>query len=144
MILSMQKCCLLLSGVSTESKTYICTSDKAGVLATRNATIINVGLVFSYMKLLLSSYIRNLEAWYINKSWGFLRQQTVLYSERMYFHIVMRGILCLIFTNLNGMTLYIDTLNDTCRYLDYIFNIDNPELDKHIPDIYSRKKESVS
>ena len=29
-ILSKQKCCLLLIGVSTESKTYLCTSDKAG------------------------------------------------------------------------------------------------------------------
>ena len=28
MILSKQKCCLLLSSVSIESKTYLCTSDK--------------------------------------------------------------------------------------------------------------------
>ena len=27
-------------------------------------------------------------------------------------------------------------LNDTCRYLDDIFTIDNPEFEKHIPDIY--------
>ena len=31
MILSKQKCCILLTGVSTESqKNYLCTSDKAG------------------------------------------------------------------------------------------------------------------
>ena len=27
-------------------------------------------------------------------------------------------------------------LNDTSRYLDDIFTIDNPEFVKHIPDIY--------
>ena len=30
----------------------------------------------------------------------------------------------------------IDMLNDTYRYLDDIFTIDNPEYEKHIPDIY--------
>ena len=30
----------------------------------------------------------------------------------------------------------IDMLNDTSRYLDDIFTIDNPEFEKHIPDIY--------
>ena len=30
----------------------------------------------------------------------------------------------------------IDMFNDTTRYLDDIFTIDNPEFDKHIPDIY--------
>ena len=30
----------------------------------------------------------------------------------------------------------IDMFNDTSRYLDDIFTIDNPELEKQIPDIY--------
>ena len=30
----------------------------------------------------------------------------------------------------------IDMFNDTSRYLDDIFIIDNPEFDKYIPDIY--------
>ena len=30
----------------------------------------------------------------------------------------------------------IDMFNDTPRYLDDIFTIDNPEFEKHIPDIY--------
>ena len=30
----------------------------------------------------------------------------------------------------------IDMLNDTSRYLDDIFTIDNPEFEKHIPDTY--------
>ena len=53
-----------------ESKTYLCTSDKAGFLATRSMTRINVGLALSYVKLLLSSwkiYMCNLKAWFINK-----------------------------------------------------------------------------
>ena len=30
----------------------------------------------------------------------------------------------------------IDMFNDTSRYLGDIFTIDNPEFEKHIPDIY--------
>ena len=30
----------------------------------------------------------------------------------------------------------IDMFNDTSRYLDDIFTIDNPEFEKHIPDIF--------
>ena len=30
----------------------------------------------------------------------------------------------------------IDMFNDTSRYLDDIFTIDNPEFEKNIPDIY--------
>ena len=30
----------------------------------------------------------------------------------------------------------IDMFNNTTRYLDDIFTIDNPEFEKHIPDIY--------
>ena len=30
----------------------------------------------------------------------------------------------------------IDIFNDTSRYLDYIFTINNPEFEKHIPDVY--------
>ena len=37
----------------------------------------------------------------------------------------------------------IDMYNDTSRYLDDIFTIDNPEFEKHIPDIYWAKKESI-
>ena len=32
---------------------------------------------------------------------------------------------------------HIDLFNDTSRYLDDIFTIDNPEFEKYIPDIYS-------
>ena len=34
---------------------------------------------------------------------------------------------------------HIDKFNDTSRYLDDIFTIDNPEFAAHIPDIYPRE-----
>ena len=41
-------------------------------------------------------------------------------------------------SNLNKSKRYdlIDMFNDTSRYLDKIFTIDNPEFEKHIPYIY--------
>ena len=41
-------------------------------------------------------------------------------------------------SNLHNSKQYdlIDMFNDTSRYLDGIFTIDNPEFEKHIPDIY--------
>ena len=33
----------------------------------------------------------------------------------------------------------IDMLNDISQYLDDIFTIDNPEFEKHIPDIHHRE-----
>ena len=35
--------------------------------------------------------------------------------------------------------LLIDKFNDTSRYLDDIFTIDNPTFAEHIPDIYPRE-----
>ena len=71
MILSKQKCCLLLPGVSTESqKRTSVLQTKRAFLATRSMTRINVELALSYVKLLLSSwkiYMCNLKAWFINK-----------------------------------------------------------------------------
>ena len=71
MVLSKQKCCLLSTGVSTESqKRTSVLQIRQGFLATRNMTRINFGLTRSNVKLLLSSwktYMCNLMAWYINK-----------------------------------------------------------------------------
>ena len=41
-------------------------------------------------------------------------------------------------SNLHKLKQYdlIDMFNDTSRYFDDIFTIDNPEFEKHIPDIY--------
>ena len=71
MILSKQKCCLLSTGVSTESQKRTSVLQLRQVFfATRNMTRINVGLTRSYVKLLISSwktYMCNLMAWYISK-----------------------------------------------------------------------------
>ena len=71
MILLKQKCCLLSTGVSTESQKRTSVLQlRQDFLTTRNMTRINVGLARSYVKLLLSSskiYMCNLMAWYINK-----------------------------------------------------------------------------
>ena len=47
----------------------------------------------------------------------------------------MSGILCLTFPK-SKQHLLKDMFNDTIRYLDDIFTIDNPEFEKHIPDNY--------
>ena len=71
MILSKQKCCLLLNGVSTESQKLTSVRQiRRDFSPTRNMTRMHVGLALSYMKLLLSSwkiYMCNLMAWYTNK-----------------------------------------------------------------------------
>ena len=71
MISSKQKCCLLLNGVSTESQKLTSVRQiRRDFSPTRNMTRMNVGLVLSYVKLLLSSwkiYMCNLLAWYTNK-----------------------------------------------------------------------------
>ena len=64
-VLSLVKWCF-----DRESKTYLCTSAKAGFSPTRNMTRMQVGLALSYVKLLLSSwkiYMCNLIALYTNK-----------------------------------------------------------------------------
>ena len=55
MIVSKQKCCLLLTGVSTESqKRTSVLSTKRAFLATRSTTRIDDGFALTYVKLLLS------------------------------------------------------------------------------------------
>ena len=57
MLLSKQKCFLLLTGVSTESqKRTSIPQTKWAFLATRSMTRMNVGIALSYVKLLLSSW----------------------------------------------------------------------------------------
>ena len=54
--------------------------------------------------------------------------------------LVIRGTLCLTFTNLKRHDL-IDMFNDTSRYLDDIFTIDNSEFKKYIPDKYPAERQ---
>ena len=64
-----------------ESKSYLCTSLKAGCFSNKKYESLTNVLARSYVKLLLSSwktYRCNLKAWYINKKLGILWSLTVL------------------------------------------------------------------
>ena len=82
MIISKQKCCLLLAGVSTESlKHNYELQTKRAFLGTRSMTRINVGLALSYVKLLLSSwktYMCNLKAWICHGTFEIVSQEVLL------------------------------------------------------------------
>ena len=139
MILSKQKCSLLSTGVSTESQKRTSVLQKRqGFLATRNMTHIIVGLARSYVKLLLSS-LKNI---YVQFD-GMVYQQIVgipmgtncapLIAD-LFLYCYERDFM----SDLQKSKRFnlIDMFNDTSRYLDDIFTIDNPEFEKHIPDIY--------
>ena len=108
MILSKQKCCLLSTGISTESQKRASVLQLGqGFLATGNVTRVDVGLARSCVKLLLSSwktYMCSLMAWYINRWWGFLWAPIVLHLWQIYFCIVTRGTLCMTFKSRNVLT----------------------------------------
>ena len=46
---------------------------------------------------------------------------------------------CLVIYLVSRPVKFIDMSKDTSRYLDDIFTIDNPEFEKHFPDIYPRE-----
>ena len=84
MIVSKQKCCLLSTGVSTESQNLTSVLHlRQDFLATRNMTRIDVGPARSYVKLLLSSWKTYICAiwWHgiSTNSRGFLWALTVLH-----------------------------------------------------------------
>ena len=88
MILSKQKCCLLLNGVSIESKTYLCTSDKA---------------VFSNKKYESYTY------WAFTEFYDVLTFLGDFYGHKLcstYFYITKRAILCQTSKSANGLTSY--------------------------------------
>ena len=139
MILSKQKCCLLSTGISTESeKRSSVLQIRQGFLATRNMTRINVGLARSYVKLLLSSW-KNI---YVQFD-GMVHQQIMgipmgtncapLIAD-LFLYCYERDFM----SDLQKSKRFdlIDTFNDTSRYRDDMFTIDNPEFEKHIPDVY--------
>ena len=120
-----------------ESKTYLCTSDKAGFLATRNMTRINVGLARSYVKLLLSSWKHICAIWWhgISTNSGIpMGTNCAPLIADLFLYCYERDFM----SDLQKSKRFdlIDMFNDISRYLDDIFTIDNPEFEKHIPDIY--------
>ena len=139
MILSKQRCCLLSTGFLTKSQKRTSVLQlRQGFLATRNMTRINVGLARSYAKLLLSSW-KNI---YVQFD-GMVYQQIVripmgtncapLIAD-LFLYCYERDFM----SDLQKSKRFdlIDMFNDTSRYLDDSFTIDNPEFKKHISDIY--------
>ena len=95
---------------------------------------INVGLALSYVKLLLSSW----------KTYNYVQFEGMVYQQIVK---ISMGTNCELFqscyerdfmSNLHKSKQYnlIDIFNDTSRYLDDIFTIDNSQFEKHISDIF--------
>ena len=142
MILSKQKCCLLLPGVSTESQ------KRTSVLQTKRAFLTNKKY---------DSY----KCWTcaeLCEAFTFLMENIYVQFEGMVYQQIVgipMGTNCApliadlflfcyerdFMSSLHKSKRYdlIDMFNDTSRYLDDIFTIDNPEFEKHIPDIYPRE-----
>ena len=139
MILSKQKCCLLSTGVSTESQ------KRTSVLQIRQGFISNK----KYDSYKCWSCAELCEAF------TFLMENIYVQFDGMVYQQIVgipMGTNCA--PLITDLFLYcyerdfmsdlqkskrfdlIDMFNDTSRYLDDIFTIDNPEFEKHIPDIY--------
>ena len=137
MILSKQKCCLWSTGVSTESQNLTSVLHLRQVFSNKKYDSYNVGLARSYVKLLLSSWktcvqfdgmvYQQIVGIPMGTNCAKLIADLFLYCDERDFmselHKSKRHDL-------------IDMVNDTSRYLDDIFTIENPEFEKDIPDIY--------
>ena len=132
---------LLLNGVSTESKTYHCTLEKAEVFFNKK----------------YDSYI----CWSCTElceAFTFLMENICVHFNGMVYQQIVgihMGTKCApliadlflycyerdFMSNLQKSKRFdlIDKFNDTSRYFDDIFTIDNPEFAEHIPDIYLRE-----
>ena len=122
-----------------ESKMYLCTSDKASFFSNKK----------------YDSYKCWTCAEYICEAFTFLMENIYVQFEGMVYQQIVgipMGTNCApliadlflfcyerdFVSNLHKWKRYdvLDMFNDTSRYLDDIFTIDNPECEKHIPDIY--------
>ena len=141
MILSKQKCCLLLNGVSKESKTYLCTSDKAGFFSNKTYdsytcwTCTEICEAFTFL----------MENIYVQFE-GMVYQQIVGIPMGTYCAPLIADLFLYCYerdfmSKLQKSKRFdlIDKFNDTSRYLDDIFTIDNPAFTEHIPYIYPRE-----
>ena len=142
MILSKQKCCLWSTGVSTESQNLTSVLDlRQDFLATRNMTKCwSCAELYEAFTFLMENISVQFD--------GMVYQQIVgipigtncaplIADLRLYCY--ERDFM----SELHKSKHYdlIDMFNDTSRYLDNIFTIDNPEFQKHIPDIYSAESQ---
>ena len=150
MILSKQKCCLLLNGVSTESQKLTSVRQiRRDFSPTRNMTLIKKNVLFSCAcwtcTELCEAFTFLMENIYVQFD-GMVYQQIVgipmgtncapLIAD-LFLYCYDRN--CM--SNLQKSIRFdlIDKFNDTSRYLDDLFTIDNPTFAEHIPDIYPRE-----
>ena len=124
-----------------ESKTYLCTSDKAGFFSNKKYDSYKCWTCAE----LCEAFTFLMENIYVQFE-GMVYQQIVgipmgtncapLIAD-LFLFCYERDFM----SSLHKSKRYdlIDMFNDTSRYLDDIFTIDNPEFEKHIPDIYPRE-----
>ena len=124
-----------------ESKTYLCTSDKAGFFSNKTYDSNKCWTCTEFSEA-FTFFMENI---YVQFG-GMVYQQIVgipmgtncapLIAD-LFLYCYERDFM----SNLQKSKRFdlIDKFNDTSRYLDDIFTIDNPEFAEHIPDIYPRE-----
>ena len=141
MIVSKQKCYLLFTGVSTESKTSLCTSDKAGFFSNKKYDLYKcwscAELCEAFTSLKENIYVK-FESMVYQQIMGIpMDTNCAPLIADVFLFCYDRDFM----SNLHKSKQFDlkDMFNDTSRYLDETFTIDNPEFEKHIPDIYPTK-----
>ena len=141
MILSKQTRCLLLNGVSTESKTYLCSSDKAVFFSNNKYDSYTCWTCTE----LCEAFTFLMENIYVQFD-GIVYQQIVGVPMGNYCAPLIANLFLYCYerdfmSNLQKSKRFdlIDKFNDISRYLDDIFTIDNPTFAEYIPDIYPRE-----
>ena len=135
-VLSLVKWCF-----NRESKTYLCTSDKAGFFSNKTYDSYKCWTCTEFSE----AFTFRMENIYVQFG-DMVYQQIVgipmgtncapLIAD-LFLYCYERDFM----SNLQKSKRFdlIDKFNDTSRYLDDIFTIDNPEFAEHIPDIYPRE-----
>ena len=124
-----------------ESKTYLCTSDKASFLSNKKYDSYKCWtcseLCEAFTFLLGNIYVQ---------CQGMVYQQIVGIPMGINCAPLIADLFlfCYEWNFMSNLHKYkqldlIDMFNDTSRYLDDILTIDNPEFEKHIPDIFPKE-----
>ena len=148
MILSKQRCCLLLNGALTESQKLTSVRQiRRDFSPTRNMTRIHVGLALSYGK-----YIYAIDGMVYQQIVGIrvipIGTITVPLIANLFLYCYERDFMSNLqkskrFDNIDNIKrdFYSDvyTITSSTIHLDDIFTIDNPAFAEHISDIYPRE-----
>ena len=140
MISSKQKCCILLNGVPTESQKLTSVRQlRRGFSPTRNMTRMHIGLELceAFTFLMENVYVQFDGMVYQQKVGIRMGTNCAPLIADLFLYCYERDFM----SNLQKSKRFdlIDKINDTSRYLDDIFTIQNPAFAEHIPDIYPRE-----